>query len=211
MRTGDSDAATRARGRSRRRPGRPRGGQPVIDRERLLDHAEEVIRRDGASASIEAIAAEAGVTKPIVYARVGGRSELADALAARLTERMGAASGEAVSSAREGRPAMRAMIRASLETVEAHRELFLYVTAGSSPGDRLALAEMIAEPMAADLTRWGRERGVDAATAEAWSWAIVGMVNLVSLWWVSAKDRSAEALADQLADLLWTGMDRTDT
>ena len=211
MRTGDTDAAMRARAGARRRPGRPRGGEPVIDRERLLDHAEDVIRRVGASASIEAIATGAGITKPIVYARVGGRSELSTALASRLTDRMTAASAAAVASAPEGRPAMRAMIRASLEIVEAHRELFLYVTAGSTPDDRLALAEMIAEPMSADLTRWGEDRGVSAESAEAWSWAIVGMLNLVSLWWVSGRDRSAEELSDQLADLLWAGLDRTAT
>ena len=211
MRSGDTDAATRPGTGARRRPGRPRGGEPVIDREQLLDHAEEVIRRDGATASIEAIALAAGVTKPIVYARVGGRSELSNALAARLTERMSAASSAAVGSAPEGRPAMREMIRASLEAVEAHRELFLYVTAGSSPDDRLALAEMIAEPMAADLVRWGEGRGIAAETAQAWSWAIVGMVNLVALWWVSEQDRSAEVLADQLVDLVWAGLDRDRT
>jgi len=57
----------------------------------MLDAAERVIARDGNGASLEAIATEAGVTKPIVYARVGSRAELSNALAARLADRLIAA------------------------------------------------------------------------------------------------------------------------
>ena len=74
-----------------RGPGRPRGGQLDIGPEAILDAAERVIRRDGASASIDSVAIEAGITKPIVYARVGSRAELANALADRLASRMIAA------------------------------------------------------------------------------------------------------------------------
>nr|MBO2503962.1 TetR family transcriptional regulator [Thermoanaerobacterales bacterium] len=51
------------------RPGRPRG--PRRDRSErraeLLDAAERAIRRTGPKASMDEIAAEAGITKPILY------------------------------------------------------------------------------------------------------------------------------------------------
>ena len=65
---------------------RQRRSQQSIDS--ILDAAERVIARDGSGASIEAIAIEAGVTKPIVYARVGARAELCEALAERLAARL---------------------------------------------------------------------------------------------------------------------------
>ena len=43
-----------------RRRGRPPGGQPVADRDAILDAAERVIAREGSGASLDAVAAEAG-------------------------------------------------------------------------------------------------------------------------------------------------------
>ena len=79
-----------------------------MDRELVLDAAERVIRRDGSGVSLETIAFEAGVTKPIVYARVGGRTDLANALAERLSDRLVAAARTAI----DGRPYGREMLAA---------------------------------------------------------------------------------------------------
>lgn len=192
--------------RTRRRPGRPSGGVPVVDRERVLDAAETVIRREGATASIEAIAAAAGVTKPMVYARVGSRTDLANALAQRLTARLVQAAGSAIADADDGREALVGMIREALLAVEADRELFVYVTSGSEPTDRLSLATLSVDPMAQQLRAWGDEHDLTPETAEAWAWATVGMINFTALWWITERDRSAATLAEQLADLLWSGL-----
>jgi AcrR family transcriptional regulator len=191
-----------------RRPGRPAGGQPVVDRERVLDAAERAIRRDGAGVSLDAIAVEAGVTKPIVYARVGGRSELANALAERLSDRLIAAAGDAIAAKPAGRAALAALIEANLTTVADHRELFLYVTGGSddTPKHALFLAERSATPMARQLAGWRSARGLDTAVALPWAYAVVGMLHLVSQWWLSENDRTAKQLADHLAELLWSGL-----
>ena len=119
--------------RARRGPGRPAGGKLVVDRELLLDAAERVIARDGAGASIEAIAAEAGVTKPIVYARVGARAELCEALAERFTDRLTKSARDRVKSLEPSRDALVQLFRATgdqqylaraRETADAALELF---------------------------------------------------------------------------------------
>ncbi len=194
--------------RVRRRPGRPAGGQHVVDREVVLDAAERVIRRDGAGVSLHAIAIEAGVTKPIVYARVGGRTDVANALAERLADRMIAAAGNAVDSQPYGRAMFASLIEANLITVAAHRELFLYVTGGTSdesPMRTLYLAERSTTPMAAQLARRRIHLGLDPSVALPWAYGVVGMLQLVSLWWVTEADRTAEQLAEELAELLWSG------
>ncbi|MGB8857809.1 MAG: TetR family transcriptional regulator [Ilumatobacteraceae bacterium] len=195
-----------------RRPGRPAGGRRVVDREVVLDAAERVIRRDGAGVSLEAIAIEAGVTKPIVYARVGGRTDVANALAERLADRMISAAGNAVDSRPYGRAMLASLIEANLVTVAAHRELFLYVTGGTSdesPMRTLYLAERSTKPMAQQLMRWRTNQGLDPSVALPWAYAVVGMLQLVSLWWLTETDRSAEELADHLAELLWSGFSTT--
>ncbi len=195
--------------RARRKPGRPVGGQPVVEREHLLDAAERAIRRDGAGVSIDAIAQEAGVTKPIVYARVGNRADLADALAQRLADRLIEAARAAMGKRRTGRTRMVALVRSNLETLAEHRELFLFVSGGTSedmPQRTLYLAERSAVPLSKQLAAWRRAEGLDPSVAVAWSYAIVGLLNLVSLWWVTQSDQSADQLAEQVADLLWSGL-----
>ena len=191
-----------------RRPGRPTGGRHVVDRGVVLDAAERVIRRDGAGVSLEAIAIEAGVTKPIVYARVGGRTEVANALAERLADRLIAAAREAVDGRPYGHQMLASLIEANLLTVAAHRELFLYVTGGTSdesPMRTLYLAQRSVAPLAQQLARWRTRQELDAAVALPWAYAVVGMLQLVSLWWVTEPDRPADQLAEHLAELLWTG------
>jgi len=63
--------------------GRRRGPRT---REELLDAAERVVLRDGPSASMNAIAAEAGITKPILYRHFDDKAGLYVALADRHIE-----------------------------------------------------------------------------------------------------------------------------
>ncbi len=192
-----------------RRPGRPLGGQLVVDREHVLDAAERVIRRDGAGSSLEAVAVEAGVTKPIVYDRVGGRADLADALAERLSDRMVLATRTALAGETLSQTGLTRFIEANLRTVADHRELFLYVTGGSTEQTalgRLSLAERSTTPLTKTLAVWRSGIQQDPGVAEAWAFGIVGMLQMVSQWWITQEDLSAAEVAGQISELLWNGL-----
>ena len=192
-----------------RRPGRPLGGQLVVDREHVLDAAERVIRRDGAGSSLEAVAVEAGVTKPIVYDRVGGRADLADALAERLSDRMVLATRTALAGETLSQTGLTRFIEANLRTVADHRELFLYVTGGSTEQTalgRLSLAERSTTPLTKTLAVWRSGIQQDPGVAEAWAFGIVGMLQMVSQWWITQKELSAAEVAGQISELLWNGL-----
>ena len=180
----------------------------MVDRDQLLDAAERVIARDGNGASLEAIAAEAGVTKPIVYVRIGSRAELSNALSARLSDRLVAASATDIRSSQLDREAFTRLFRSTLQTIRDHRELFLYVTRGASDTSERTLffAGASARPLAGLLARWRARHGLADDVALAWAYAIVGMLNVVSLWWLDEADRTADELAEQLATLVWDGM-----
>lgn len=57
-----------------------------IRRRELLEAADRVVLRDGPQASMNAIAAEAGITKPILYRHFGDKGGLYRALAKRHTD-----------------------------------------------------------------------------------------------------------------------------
>lgn len=192
----------------RRGPGRPQGGKLAADREAILDAAERVIARDGSGASIEAIAAEAGVTKPVVYARVGARGELCDALAERLSQRLEKTARDRVKSLEPSRESLVQFFHATLETIREHRSLFLFVSRGGDDmADRtLHLAARSAPRLADLLTIWRRSLGVDEGSVEAWAFGIIGMLNLVALWWIESGDEPVLTLAERLADLVWPGL-----
>jgi AcrR family transcriptional regulator len=178
----------------------------------VLDAAERAIRRDGPGVSLEAIAVEAGVTKPVVYARVGGRTEVSNALSARLADRIIREVGAAIEGKPIGRSTLVSFLTANLEAVAEHRNLFLYVTGGTSddtPHRALYLASQSTVPLAAQLAAWRTASGLDPAIAEPWSYAIIGMLHLVSLWWLSESDLPAQELAEQLTELLWNGLTTT--
>lgn len=180
----------------------------MVDREVILDAAERVIVRDGSGASIEAIAAEAGVTKPIVYARVGARDDLCDALAVRLSARLEKAARDRVKSLEPSHESLVQFFHATLETIRDQRPLFLFVSrGGDDKAERtLHLASRSAPRLAELLTVWRRSLGLDASSAEPWAYGIIGMLNLVALWWIESGDEPVLVLSARLADMVWPGL-----
>jgi AcrR family transcriptional regulator len=193
-----------------RRPGRPARGDQLPDRTKVLDAAEIAIGREGSAVSLDAIAREAGITKPVIYARVGGRDEMANALAERLTDRLVKAGGDAVRGQPFGRELIASFVAANLRVVRDHRELFLYVTGGGASDDAamrsIHLARLSVAPMSNFLARARELQGRDPSVADAWAWAIVGMLNFISLRLVSDEVADIEVLADQVSSLLWSGL-----
>ena len=59
-----------------------------MQRQTLLDDAIAAIRLHGSSVSVENIAAQAGVSKPVIYAEFGDKAGIADALAVARAQHM---------------------------------------------------------------------------------------------------------------------------
>jgi AcrR family transcriptional regulator len=196
-----------ARARHAARPGRP----PRVDRERLLGAAERVIRRHGPGVSLERIAARAGVSKPVLFAHVGDRRALVHALGERLLARIEAAVSAALAGATAGRDALERLIRAELETIAGDRHVYAFVNgAGGSASldSTVAFARRSAGPLIAGIAHDRARAGRDTAPAEAWGYAIIGMLHMTGLWWLERPraERDAALLAAQLTELLWEGL-----
>ncbi|WMS44518.1 TetR/AcrR family transcriptional regulator [Acuticoccus sp. MNP-M23] len=95
----------------RRSPGRPR----TIDRDRLMDLAEEIVTKEGAAAlTIDALAKAAGVTKGGVQYAFGTKEALVEALFERWSETYSAAINAIVGPEAGAREQLRGHVEATL-------------------------------------------------------------------------------------------------
>jgi AcrR family transcriptional regulator len=184
----------------------------IANRDQLLAAAEKLIREEGPSVSLEAIAREAGVTKPTLYREVGDRDALVNALAERLAARMAEAMTRLVAEAQRPREGLRNLIAGYLTMAAEDRHLYLFVTAGGNSDDRvkesLLLADGAADQFMAPIAAYRAAHGADPEVATVWSYGLLGAVHFVTLWWLREEAPDAEVVIDQITALLWSGMGR---
>lgn len=197
-----------------RRRGRPRGRTAadgvIADRNQLLEAAEELLRTDGPTVSLQAIATRAGVTKPTLYRELGDRDALVNALAERLAERMAASVTSMVATATDPRDGLHKLVMGYLDLAERDRNLYLFVTAGGPGDDRvqqaLRLADGAAHQFAEPIAAFRASQGVDPEVATVWSYGLLGALHFVTLWWLRDEAVSRDVVASQITSLLWSGM-----
>jgi AcrR family transcriptional regulator len=193
------------------RPGRPRGPRRDPDERRgeLLDAAERAIRRIGPHASMDELAAEAGITKPILYSHFGDKAGLVTALSERVATRLNGAILRELSAHRSPREVVRSTIAAFCTFIEDEPELyrFLIQSAMYRPSrSRGRMASGISNSIAVSLGSSLRRAGADSGAAEPWAFAIVGMTFAGASWWLERHTMSKDDLVNYLTQLLWSGL-----
>ena len=175
-------------------------------REALLDAADRIVQRDGPAVSMASIAAEAGITKPILYRHFGDKGGLYAALAERHTDRLLATLRAAL--AQEGTPRERVerTVDAYLASIEAEPQVYRFLvhsdetlaTRGQVQSFLSRLSALLAVGIATEL---GLPKG--SLRAESWARAIVGMVQAVGDWWIETASAGRPQVVAELTDLLW--------
>jgi AcrR family transcriptional regulator len=181
-------------------------------REELLDAAVRSIRRLGPDVSMEDIAGEAGITKPILYRYFGDRAGLTAGVAARFAELLLQRLRAALASAGAPRELVAATIDAYLGFVEAEPHLYRFLLrdgAVAEPGSEATLSSFVrqvAQEVAVVLGEQLRAAGRDSGAAEPWAFGIVGMVHQAGDWWVDRQTMPRSRLVEYLTTLLWSGL-----
>ncbi|MFJ4556874.1 TetR family transcriptional regulator [Streptomyces massasporeus] len=191
--------------------------QRSADRRRreLLEAADRVVLRDGPQASMNAIAAEAGITKPILYRHFGDKGGLYAALAMRHTDALLDSLRAALDAPADRRERVEATLDTYLTAIELRPQVYRFLmhpAEGSQPGSdqgfdvgkhsapllrRMGeeLAQVIEERL--DLGPGGQQ------LARVWGHGIVGMMHAAGDWWLGERPCSRSELVRSLADLLW--------
>ena len=180
-------------------------------REGLLDAADQALRAEGPEVAMEAVAARAGVTKPILYRHFGDRGGLMAAVTRRHADRLVAELRAALHGEASPHQRLRVTIDTYLAFLERDPELHrtavrLDAVAGGPAGVVDEAQELVCAEVAAVIHRELAPAGCDPAVAATWGTGVVGMVRLVGARWLEAPDATREQLVDRLTDLLWKGL-----
>ncbi len=160
---------------------------------------------------MEELAAEAGITKPILYSHFGDRAGLAEALAERTSDMLITTLAGTLDPEIHGEP--REVIRTSLDAfctfIEQEPSIyrFLVRSALDTPNPVASrLVTSIADNIAALLGQGFRAVHADSDLAEPWGIAIVGMGFVGAEWWLQSQRMTKQELVDYLTDLVWGGL-----
>jgi AcrR family transcriptional regulator len=187
----------------------------VRRRRELLEAADRVVLRDGPEASMNAIAAEAGITKPILYRHFGDKNGLYRALARRHTDALLDTLRAALDSPGTRRERVEATVDAYLAAIEGAPQVYRFLMHPTERPAGEAEQGFDAGPHTAPLLRrLGEElAGIIAErldlgpaarqTSRTWGHGIVGMMYAAGDWWLGERPCSREELVRRLADLLW--------
>ncbi|MFJ5548807.1 TetR family transcriptional regulator [Streptomyces sp. NPDC093225] len=183
-------------------------------RRQLLEAADRVVLRDGPKASMNAIAAEAGITKPILYRHFGDKAGLYQALAVRHTDALLASLRAALDAPTDRRHRVESTLDTYLAAIEARPQVYRFLmhpAEDSQPTDRGFDVGRHSAPL---LRRLGEELAqviaerVDLGPAgdrlaRVWGHGIVGMLHAAGDWWLGERPCTRAELVTDLTDLLW--------
>ncbi|MEV4331384.1 TetR family transcriptional regulator [Streptomyces sp. NPDC049597] len=182
-------------------------------RRELLEAADRVVLRDGPQASMNAIAAEAGITKPILYRHFGDKGGLYRALAKRHTDALLRALQVAVDADVDRRERVAGTLDTYLAAIEARPQVYRFLMHPAEDNQPLEQGFDVGRHSAPLLRRLGEELGkviadrVDLGPggdllARVWGHGIVGMMHAAGDWWLGERPCSRAQLVESLTDLL---------
>jgi AcrR family transcriptional regulator len=176
-------------------------------REQLLDIGRRLFAERGfEGTSIEEIAAQADVSKPVVYEHFGGKEGLYAVVVDREVERLLTMATTLLVDGGNTREKFEAAAVA----------LFQYILVrdsnpGSGTGTYGTLLSDIAGQVEYILADFLSSRGQDPKLAPMYAQMVVGMVAFTGQWWLDARKPKLEEVAANLIDLVWNGLSHLDS
>ena len=188
-------------------PARGRRGARGRDPERrrtILDAADRVIQRDGPDASMLAIAAEAGISKPILYRHFGDKGGLYRALAQRHVDPLIERIREELHQHTPFEVRARATVGAYLSMISQNLNLYRFLMDRATSedsrmrGDLGMMVRRLGEELAEQLLTETRVAG--RLRSQIVAHAVVGMVQAAGEWWLEHPEVSEQEIIDDLTD-----------
>jgi len=183
-------------------------------REQLLDIGRRLFAERGfEGTSIEEIAAQAGVSKPVVYEHFGGKEGIYAVVVDREVERLLMTAtqmlgGDHTREKFEG--AAVALLRYIEDNADGFRILVRDSHPASGTGTFGTLLSDIASQVEYILEDFFQARGYEPKLAPMYAQMLVGMVAFTGQWWLDARKPKLDEVAAHLINLAWNGLSGLD-
>jgi len=159
---------------------------------------------------MDQIAAECGITKPIIYRHFGDREGLLFEMALRFVDELVGGLLPLASDDGPARDLLAATMDAYLALVERDGNLYRFLSDQAGADRRDLLAGLIAEQVSVVLEDRLAQAGMATDAARSWAYGLVGMVHFAGDWWSAEKPIPRHVLVENLMTLAWDGLASLD-
>jgi AcrR family transcriptional regulator len=185
-------------------------------RKQLLDIGRKLFAERGfEGTSIEEIASQAGVSKPVVYEHFGGKEGLYAVVVDREVDRLLTTVTGLLIEADHSREKFELAAVGLLRYIETNADGFRILVRDSPPasgsGTFGTLLSDIASQVDNIMAAFLKTRGRDPKLAPMYSQMMVGMVAFTGQWWLDARKPKIEVVASNLIDVAWSGLTQLET
>ncbi len=179
-------------------------------RSQLLAVARRVLARSGFhETSMNEIAEEAGVTKPVLYQHFASKRDLYQAVVQDVGDRLGSAVFDATAEAKSSREQVEAGLGAYLNFVSEDYDGFSLLFSGASREDTewAEIAMEFERSLAARIADLIAVEGMDTRHRLALAHGVVGLAEgMVRYWQANETDLDANDVLRDLTTLAWGGL-----
>lgn len=208
----------------KRRAGSVKSASGDARRERWREHREgrraefveaaiRALAKYGPDVGMDEIAAESGVSKPVLYRYFGDKADLNLAVAERATELLMQAMRPVLDEAGSARQRIRRIVDAYFGVLERWPDLYRFVV-WRTFADRRVDADpvcshkmIIANSVSQMIGTYVRSFGLDSGGVEVWSHGLVGMVQAAGDWWLERQAMTREDVTAYQTQIIWYALD----
>jgi AcrR family transcriptional regulator len=181
-------------------------------RRQFVDAALRVLETHGPELLMDAVAAEAGVTKPVLYRYFSDKAELVQALAERGSEILAERLLPAIKAGTPALASVRDGVGAYFAVIDEYPNLYwllarhVTIEDGRMSGPVQRNKESIASALTAVLSDYAWVLGLDSGGAEPWAYGITGLVQSTGEWWLQRRSMSRAHVVDLVTQLIWAAI-----
>jgi AcrR family transcriptional regulator len=180
-------------------------------RQQFIQAALRVLAASGPDLPMDTVAAEAGVTKPVLYRYFSDKAALVNALGEAGSEFLLNRLLPAIQADGPPLARVRDAVGAYFAVIDEYPNLYWLLArwpAGEGGGGDVTARdrELIATTLTAVIGDYLRVFGLDSGAAEPWAYGITGLVQATGEWWLQRRSMSRVHVVEYVTRLIWAAL-----
>lgn len=183
-------------------------------RAEFVEAALRALAKHGPDFGMDDVAAEAGVTKPVLYRHFTDKADLHLELGRKGTHILFNRLMPALNNELAPVPRIRRVIDAFFLTIEEYPNLYRLLAHPMYTAERPVGADIVAEDkeliataVTAVLGDYMRAFGMDSGAAEPWAHGVVGLVQNIGEWWLDRQSMRRDSVVEYTTTIIWAAID----